>query len=290
MNLKNMGATILSLMLLVGASAVQASPSKRSKSASSGSVPAPIAQMMKQGNGVRFQDKFDAPGGLTGYVLSAANGERRIYYVTPDGNYAILGIMVDARLNSVTAQHQKTYMNVLEFIDGPNPGAKSDQGSPLDRATRHRGAFTEGMGPAELFLVFDGSCSACAQVYRETRPYLNRIQIHWLPVAINNDESSQWLEAFVASADKAGVLAAMFSDKTAPRSTKTAEGGRVQEESLAILKAAGGMTLPLALYLDDRNAEQAVHGLISRRRLDGLARISDVLREPRPDANAGKRQ
>ena len=79
------------------------------------SMPPPIAEMIRKGRGVKFQDKFNLPGGMTGYAMSSSTGERRIYYVTPDKKHAILGIMFDSSLKNITADHQLTYINFIEF-------------------------------------------------------------------------------------------------------------------------------------------------------------------------------
>lgn len=238
-------------------------------------LPLPIAAMMAQGQGVKFQDKFEAPGGLTGYVLSAANGERRIYYVTPDRKHAVLGIMFDERLNNVTAEHQKTYMNVIEFIDAVKPDASKTQGSPLDMAMRIGHAFVEGNG-ADLYVVFDPSCEPCAQMYRETRPYLDRIRIHWIPVALSNEQSQAWLQVFLQARNKDLVMQAMFNKESPPAVSPSEFSKNAQSAAREILKAAGATKLPLSLFLDVNNLQQLVLGPLSNNQMKGLAKITDA--------------
>lgn len=78
-----------------------------------GKYPAPIAAMVAKGKGVSVLDVFPAPGGLIGFVVLAGNGEKRIYYVTPDGTTAIYGLAFDEQLNNITATHVGTYTHIL---------------------------------------------------------------------------------------------------------------------------------------------------------------------------------
>lgn len=83
------------------------------RSAMSGNYPAPIASMVERGRGVAVLDVFEVSGGLIGFVVSAANGEQRIYYVTPDGTTAIYGLAFDAQLKNLTPGHIASFTNPL---------------------------------------------------------------------------------------------------------------------------------------------------------------------------------
>lgn len=237
--------------------------------------PAPIAAMMAQGKGVKFQDKFDAPGGLQGYVLSAASGERRIYYVTPDGKHAILGILFDEKLNNLTAEHQKTYMNVLEFLGTGRVDPAKLVGSAFDMSMRNPYAFIEGKG-ADLFVVFDSECAPCARTYKETRSYLDRIRIHWIPVALVNEKSARWMAVFLEARAKSAVLAAMFAGQEPPPGVVSPSLKDAQENGREIIKNAGSTTLPLSFFMDITNAEKTVSGPLTQNQIEGIAKITDA--------------
>lgn len=240
--------------------------------------PAPIAAMLSEGKGVKFQDKFDAPGGLQGYVLSAANGERRIYYVTPDGKHAILGIFLDENLNNLTAEHQKTYMNVLEFLGTTRVDPAKMVGSAFDMSMRSPYAFVEGKG-ADLFVVFDSECTPCARLHKETRGYLDRIRIHWIPVALVNEKSAKWMAVFLQAREKSAVLTAMFAGQEPPSVTSPQSLQDAQENAREIIKNTGSTTLPLSFFMDITNAERTVAGPLTKNQLDGIAKITQAIGE-----------
>jgi hypothetical protein len=81
--------------------------------AKEGKYPLPIKAMVSRGKGVTVLDVFDGGGGLVGFVLTAGNGEQRIYYVTQDGSTAIYGLAFDAQLNNMTAKHLASFTNPL---------------------------------------------------------------------------------------------------------------------------------------------------------------------------------
>lgn len=95
--------------------------------ASTGKYPAPIAAMVDRGKGVKVLDAFNAAGGLTGFVLSAANGEHRVYYVTPDGSVAIYGMLFDKTLNNLTAYDFAKFTNPLSNSTGTGTLFRADK-------------------------------------------------------------------------------------------------------------------------------------------------------------------
>lgn len=250
---------------------------KRAPAQPNSGLPAPIAAMLKSGQGVRFQDKFESPGGLTGYVLSASNGERRIYYVTPDKRHAILGILIDENLTNLTAEHQKTFINVLEFLGDGSTNQAKGSASAIDLARGTVQWFEEGEG-AELYVVFDPTCSACGVLYRDSREHLKSVKIRWIPIALGGDASARWLQSFISTADKGAALKAMFSGQVAPSAPISAEAQRAHGEALAVLKAAGVRELPLALYVDKSNVERRNVGLMTKSTFKQLADLSALLK------------
>lgn len=237
--------------------------------------PAPIAAMIAEGKGVKFQDKFDAPGGLQGFVLSAATGERRIYYVTPDGKHAILGILFDQNLENVTAVHQRTYMNVLEFLSTSRVDPAKTAGTALDLAMRSPSAFSEGKG-ADLYVVFDSECAPCARLHRDTRSHLDRIRIHWIPVALVNEKSAKWMAVFLQAREKSAVLSAMFAGQDPPSGIVSSSLEDAQASAREIIKSSGASTLPLSLFLDVTNAQKTVAGPLTQNQIEGISKISEV--------------
>lgn len=190
--------------------AIAQDPSQHPASAA---LPAPIAKMIETGKGVRFQEKFKAPGGLTGYTLSASNGEMRIYYVTPDGKHAILGIMFDEGLNNLTADHQKTFMNVEEFVKKEDPPITKT--SALDLMKKTKFSWSEGKG-RNVYVVFDASSPDSKKLFEFSRTRLKEFKIHWIPSALMDLKSMGWMKVFLKGSKKEAILRAAFSGASAP--------------------------------------------------------------------------
>lgn len=237
--------------------------------------PAPIASMIEQGKGVKFQDKFDAPGGMKGYVLSSSNGERRIYYVTPDGKYAILGIVFDENLNNITAEHQKTYMNVLEFLAPRKTDPSLTLGTTFGMSARNDFSYSEGEG-IDLYIVFDSECVPCAKTYFESRKYLKKIKFHWIPSAFINEKSSAWMNVFLMARQKDAVLSAMFSGKNPPSGINSPDFIIAQERALEIIKSSKSKDLPISSFEDAKNSENTILGALGRVELDSILRNAEI--------------
>src|SRR5690606_4655358 len=64
--------------------------------------PAPIRHL--QADGIRIAGSFEAPGGLKGYV-GLYNEQPLEIYLTPDGDHALLGTLLDAQGESFAEEH-----------------------------------------------------------------------------------------------------------------------------------------------------------------------------------------
>lgn len=171
------------------------------------SLPPAIKKMMKKGSGVTFMDMFATESGMTGYVLAAKTGERRIFYVPADGKVAILGLMFDANMDNITAKHQKQYINVLEFTDSSKL-PKEMQNLPLsdpllasNNLSIQQVVVTEGrMESRPVFIYVDLASPDFPILFKQTREKTNTTQFVWIPVPGPNTDLSFDLTASVVSA------------------------------------------------------------------------------------------
>ncbi|MBB6184547.1 thioredoxin fold domain-containing protein [Oleiagrimonas soli] len=66
-------------------------------------------------------------------------------------------------------------------------------------------------GPADsnkrMLVIFDPDCPVCARQWRVLQPYLDRVRIHWVPVAYINGASLHRAAAILSAADPASALA-----------------------------------------------------------------------------------
>jgi thiol:disulfide interchange protein DsbG len=250
-------------------------------------LPAPIAKMVQTGRGVEIVDSFEAPGGLTGWVVVAANGERRIFYVTPDGKHAIYGLIFDEGLEDLTREHLKRYPEIRRDVPGAGASGSSgsgqssadnansqaategpDLGPALDLAKMGQAVHVEGRG-APVYIVFDPSCPFCHQVYRDTRQYLDRIQIHWIPVGVLSPKSERVAETFIQSADKKRAMESAVSGKLPEAAVVSATGRAIIGHNIGIMKSANVTSVPFILFFDGERAR----GTTGAPTGDALARL-----------------
>lgn len=244
-------------------------------------LPPPIASMVQKGKGVQVLSRFDGPSGLTGFVVTADGGERRIYYVTPDGQTALYGIAFDASLTNVTASHvarfagSKTVTMATAAVSAPAASAETATSSPAERAyaLAERGmfAFVEGApNGLDLYVVFDPSCPFCHRTFRDTRAMTRFLRIHWIPVAELRPESANLVEALAKSTDPMKAMVAMANDQLQPSSTVRGVTSEVLAQNRKILDAAGVKNVPLLLYRAGGTVKQIV-GAPSAAQLAALA-------------------
>lgn len=179
------------------------------------SLPQIIKGMISKGSGVSYMDSFAAPSGMTGYVLSAKNGERRIFYVPADGKVAILGLIFDEKMQNLTAEHQKKYMNVLEFNDPTKLPENPYVDSFLGAVTFQTSAMLEDTNKTfatTLHIFVDPASSDFPALYKMTRDKVKDIRIFWIPVpGPNTDASFDAAIAISSAKDRAAAAQEYFS-------------------------------------------------------------------------------
>lgn len=237
-------------------------------------VPLPIRNMVARGHDVRVIESFPGPSGLHGYVLSAGK-ERRVYYVTADGQTLLYGLAFDADLNNLTASH------FAQFA-GSSPGLKDDVASTqalqplldtaLQVAKSARGTWVEGRG-LDVYVVFDPACPFCHRTYRDTRQVTDRLRLHWIPVGELGPRSKALSQSFLQAADKGQAIAAAMSQQLAPAEPVTSETIAALAYNAQILSTAGVKNVPLLLYVDQGKTRHIV-GAPSRGQIDRLLEIA----------------
>lgn len=228
-------------------------------------LPPPIQAMLRTGNGVRFLDKFDAGSGLTGYVMAAGNGERRIFYVTPDRKTAILGLMFDDRLANVTAEHQRTFMDVSEFVSPAKKNGYVD--TVADMATRAAplAMAVEGRG-MDVFVFVDPTAGDFGQLLRASRAGLASLRLHWMATSPGPDKTS------AVAAAAAGILGAGGTEQALSALAAAGKAGAAADEvarkrasqlllaTEAVTRQAG-VRPPFVAYFDAANVPRLITGL-----------------------------
>lgn len=156
--------------------------------------PAPVQALMAQG--VQVEAEFEAPGGMKGYA-ARFQGQPLALYLTADGKQVIVGTMLDAEGENLSADHLAQYLPEPDF----------DAAWPLlEKASWVR----EGSADAKriIYVFTDPNCPYCNAFWQATQPYIGKdIQVRHILVGVLSQSSLAKAAAILAAEDPAAALA-----------------------------------------------------------------------------------
>lgn len=165
--------------------------------AAKSSWPAPIQALADRG--IQIVEKFDAPGGLTGYA--AHIGPRWLtIYVMPNGKHAILGTLLDAQGNPLGREALARIKQQHTGIDGPIwPRLEDSYWVP------------DGSKKAErvVYVFTDPNCPFCHKFWKLARPWVKsgQVQLRHIMVGVLKPSSAEKAAAILAAENSAAALA-----------------------------------------------------------------------------------
>lgn len=171
-----------------------------SLTACSRGIPSPLAAMQVKGE-CQVLRSFDAPGGLTGWVVDTKKTKSPnryiIVYSTHDGRYVLSGVLegVDG------ANLSKTYYD--EYAPKP------DVETAAEEIQHDPHLINEGAASApQIFVFSDPNCIFCNRIWHDFRPYIDggRIRVSWALVDILKSSSSPRAAAILQAGDPAKAL------------------------------------------------------------------------------------
>lgn len=194
-------------------------------------------------SGVTVLQRFDGPSGLVGLVAESA-GERRLLYMTRDGQTLIQGVLYGPAGENLSERHARGLADSLPATAQLTAARKADIVQALSGA---RG-ITSGVAtaPVKLTVVIDPACPQCHRLAQALAPEITagRVQVRWVPVAILG-EASQGLAAGLLASNGAGVLAAMTGT---PRAAAVSDTDRLAlATNLVALKRVGHPGVPVVV-------------------------------------------
>jgi thiol:disulfide interchange protein DsbG len=163
------------------------------------SLPAPVQALT--GQGLTIHQSFEAPGGLTGYAASHPGGEVAIYLM-PDGEHAIVGTLVDAKGDDLSAQALDEYVRKAQ---------EAEVWQQLEESAWIQDGDTA--APRLLYTFTDPNCPFCRQLHHATRPWVEagEVQIRHIMVGILEQDSPARAAALLGADDPAAALQAHSS-------------------------------------------------------------------------------
>ena len=195
--------------------------------------------------------------GLTGYVVSNANGTQVVY---SEHGYMFIGDLISPKGADLTDSYRQRYSPKPDYA---SVVGKLDSGGHL---------IDEGRATAPLLYVFaDPNCSICYRFYRMAEPLVasGRLQLRWVMVAFLQSSSSAKATAILSARDPRGALHAdedrfdtvHEAGGIAPAPAQQKALQDVLKSHMSAMDAVGGVGTPTLLYRDERGRWAAVVGL-----------------------------
>ncbi len=231
-------------------------------------LPDPVAALSS--HGVEVIDTFDAPGNLTGYAATL-QGRPVAVYLTEDGKQAILGTMVGAQGEDLSA-------GPLErIVSGPQSEkawAQLESAAWVRDGSKDAGTI--------IYEFTDPNCPYCHQFWQQARPWVKagKVQIRHVLVGILKQDSAP-KAATILAADDSAVAFARSEQNYDQGGLKVADNipdvaRQKVAENNALLKSLGYFATPTILYKTDNGDVSVKQGLPQG------SEVSKILGGPKP--------
>ncbi|MFG6668599.1 thiol:disulfide interchange protein DsbG [Halomonas sp. HNIBRBA4712] len=240
--------------------------------ASESTLPAPVQALRDQG--LTIHERFDAPGGLTGFGASA-QGQEVIVYLTPDGEHAVIGTLYDSEGENLTEQQLEAAVRV-----------------PLEAQTwqsleqSHWIQDGDENAPRTIYMFTDANCTYCKRLWRQTRPWVDAGQVHIRHIMVGIlAPSSPALAATILAADD--PTAALTAHSEGEPLEPAAQAREIEEQVYTnnqLFEELGLVATPTTAFKRETD-----DGLIRLDRIEGLpsnARLVEMMGSEAPNGGA----
>ncbi|CAH1043909.1 thiol:disulfide interchange protein DsbG [Halomonas sp. TD01] len=157
-------------------------------------LPAPVQALANQG--LTIHGQFEAPGGIRGYGASV-QGQDMAIYLTPDGDHAIIGTLMDSQGNDLTEAQLDEHVRV-----------------PLEAQTwelleeSHWIQDGDENAPRVIYTFTDANCPYCRQLWQQSRPWVEAgdVQLRHIMVGILAPNSPALAATLLGADDPSAAL------------------------------------------------------------------------------------
>ncbi|MCG7577153.1 MULTISPECIES: thiol:disulfide interchange protein DsbG [unclassified Halomonas] len=157
-------------------------------------LPAPIQALANQG--LTIHGQFDAPGGMRGFGASV-QGQDMAIYLTPDGEHAIIGTLVDGEGTDLTEAQ------LDEHVRAP---LEADTWALLEESHWIQDGNPD--APRVIYTFTDANCPYCRQLWQQTRPWVEagKVQLRHIMVGILAPNSPALAATILGAEDPSAAL------------------------------------------------------------------------------------
>ena len=181
---------LLSAMTLTPLACAQTATAPAATAAKPAAANEPAVVKTLRSQGVEFMGTFETPVGLTGYAGVA--GQRPLgVYVSKDGEYAVVGTLVNAKGEDVSAAKLK------ELVSGP-----MGQQAWAKVEASHWVRVGKADAPRVIYSFSDPNCPYCNRFWEAAQPWVaaGKVQIRQILVGVIREDSANKAAAILAAA------------------------------------------------------------------------------------------
>ncbi len=157
-------------------------------------LPAPVQALANQG--LTIHGQFDAPGGMRGFGASV-QGQDMAIYLTPDGEHAIIGTLVDSEGSDMTEAQPD------EHVRAP---LEAETWKLLEESRWIQDGDPD--APRVIYTFTDANCPYCRQLWQQTRPWVEagEVQLRHIMVGILAPNSPALAATILGADDPSAAL------------------------------------------------------------------------------------
>jgi len=233
---------------------------------------------VKQG-GMKIVNKFQAVGGLKGWVLQGG-GQNSVIYTSADGKYIFAGALVDEAGKNLTEEYIAKY--------APKPELNK-----LYSRLESSAYFVEGAKgsavKATIYAFLDPNCVFCHLAWKAFQPYEKAgLQVRWVPVGFLKPDSLPKAAALLESSDPGAAMA--NHEKTFEPATETGgiqpvekispETAKKLQANAQLMNEFGFGGTPAIVYKDKNGKVSVKPGMP---RLSDLPEMTGIAEQPQTD-------
>ena len=272
---RNVSAGLLTLMIMSSAvSAQNAAPVKKDPP-----LPAPLESMAQAGAQLRYMGN---EGGLDGWI-AIQNGQEQYFYVTPDREYVLLGMLFDKTGKMITLQQVSTLQKEGgAVLDIRKADTLAPDASVTDRLPAQGDILKKLKSPSEqlfsdieaanwvtlgsqtapvMYMFIDPQCPYCHEFTKALRKdiEMGAIQVRMIPVGFKDETRAQAALLLAVSDAQARWFRHLDGDTEALPGTPGVNEQGV-ERNMAIMQSWKLNVTPLSIYRSQDDTVKIVQG------------------------------
>lgn len=267
----------LALTALAASAGAQTDKAGDKAAAAKANLPGPVAVAVA--GGLKLENTFKAPGGLTGWVLSSGVDQNLVVYTPADGSIAIAGNMLDAKGVNLTKEHLAKYAPQPDYEKLWSEASKSTW-----IAEGAKGADVK----STIYVFEDANCSFCHLAWKAFQPYQKvGLQVRWIPVAFLSKTSYDKAAATLAAKDPGAAFTERHKNFTSQAAVPeaNAEMRAKIEANNKLMSTWGFRGTPAIIYKDKDGTVRTQPGMVT---LSQLPQMTGLPAQPNNDPDLAR--